>query len=57
MSRFLFHIIYHYWREEKENVWAPGFVLNVNSCRTNRLNNVKWRTEENRKVSFIWIDF
>ena len=39
-------------------MWASGFVLNVNSCRTNgSLNHVKLQTEENREVSFIWIDF
>ena len=39
-------------------MWASGFVLNVNSCRTNgSLNHVKLQTEENREVSFIWFDF
>ena len=38
-------------------MWASGFVLNVNACRTNGLNHVKLQTEENREVSFIWIDF
>ena len=39
-------------------MWASGFVLNVNSCRTNgSLNHVKLQTEENREVSLIWFDF
>ena len=57
MSRFFFRIFYYYWGKGKEKVWESGFVLNVNDCRTNGLNHVKWRTEENRKVSFIWINF
>lgn len=46
------------WQQDQaqEKVWASGFVLNVNACRTSRLNHVKWRTGENRKVSFIRID-
>ena len=56
MSRFFFHLFYYYWGKEKEKVWASGFVLNVNACRTNGLNHVKWRTESKKVASKLYLD-